>query len=125
MVVGVALCTSLSNRLVERICGRELGEGEVMLSWVVMGMQEAPLGPGGYNGYNSEVFTENNYDTEKITEACLEDLDKIVTRMSENPLDEEICPFWREKRLFSGTIPPLSVWTARGEGRAMQICRCG
>ena len=115
MVVGVALCTSLSNRLVERICGRELGEGEVMLSWVVMGMQEAPLGPGGYNGYNSEVFTENNYDTEKITEACLEDLDKIVTRMSENPLDEGL-PFLARKTAFQWNDPTF-ICLDRTRGR--------
>lgn len=115
MGVSVALCTSLSNRLVERICGRELGEGEVMLSWVVMGMQEAPLGPGGYNGYNSEVFTANNYDTEKVTAACLEDLDKIVTRMSENPLDEGI-PFLARKTAFQWNDPTF-ICLDRTRGR--------
>lgn len=115
MGLSVALCTQISNRLVEGITGQELGGGEVMLSWVVMGMQEAPLGPGGYNGYNSEVYTENHYDTEKVTEACLEDLKKIVTRMSENPLDEGL-PFLARKTAFQWNDPTF-ICLDRTRGR--------
>lgn len=115
MGLSVALCTQVSDRLVERITGQELGEGEVMLSWVVMGMQEAPLGPGGYNGYNSEVYTENHYDTEKVTEACLEDLERIVTRMSENPLDEGL-PFLARKTAFQWNDPTF-ICLDRTRGR--------
>lgn len=115
MGLSVALCTQLSNCLVERITGRELGEGEVMLSWVVMGMQEAPLGPGGYNGYNSEVYTANDYDTEKVTEACLEDLGKIMIRMSENPLDEGL-PFLARKTAFQWNDPTF-ICLDRTRGR--------
>ena len=114
MGASVALCTQFCNRLVEEITGQKLGEGEVMLSWVVMGMQEAPLGPGGYNGYNSEVFTEHNYDTEEITEACLADLKKIVTRMSEYPVDEGI-PFLARKTAFQWNDPTfISLDRTRG-----------
>lgn len=115
MGLSVALCTQAGSRLVERITGQELGEGEVMLAWVVMGMQEAPLGPGGYNGYNSEVFTENHYDPEKVTEACLEDLEKIVTRMSENPLDEGL-PFLARKTAFQWNDPTF-ICLDRTRGR--------
>lgn len=115
MALSVALCTQLANRLVERISGQKLGEGEVMLSWVVMGMQEAPLGPGGYNGYNGDVFTKYHYDTEKITEACLEDLKKIVTRMSENPLDEGL-PFLARKTAFQWNDPTF-ICLDRTRGR--------
>lgn len=115
MALSVALCTQFGNRLVERISGQKLGEGEVMLSWVVMGMQEAPLGPGGYNGYNGDVFTEHHYDTEKITEACLEDLEKIVTRMSENPLDEGL-PFFARKTAFQWNDPTF-ICLDRTRGR--------
>ena len=50
MGISVVICTQISNAVVERIAGRELPEGEVMLSWVVMGMQEAPLGTGANTG---------------------------------------------------------------------------
>lgn len=115
MALSVILCTQLGNRLVERISGQKLGEGEVMLSWVVMGMQEAPLGPGGYNGYIGDVFTEYNYDTEKITEASKEELKKIVTRMSENPLDEGL-PFLARKTAFQWNDPTF-ICLDRTRGR--------
>lgn len=115
MGLSVALCTQLGNRLVERITSQELGEGEVMLSWVVMGMQEAPLGPGGYNGYIGDVFTEYHYDTEKITEASKAELKKIMTRMSENPLDEGL-PFLARKTAFQWNDPTF-ICLDRTRGR--------
>lgn len=104
MCLSVMLCGQLSDRLVERITGQELGDGEVMLSWVVMGLQEAPLGPGCYNGYIGDVFTAYHYDTKQITEASLEDLRRTVTRMSENPLDEGL-PFFARKTAFQWNDP--------------------
>ena len=115
MGLSVVLCTQLGNRFVEQITGRELGEGEVMLSWVVMGMQEAPLGPGGYNGYIGDVFVEYHYDTEKITEASKAELKKIVTRMSENPLDEGL-PFLARKTAFQWNDPTF-ICLDRTRGR--------
>lgn len=115
MGLGVALCTQISNAVVERIAGRELPEGEVMLSWVVMGMQEAPLGPGGYNGYIGNVFGEYHYDTELITQASMEDLREIVTRMSENPLDEGL-PFLARKTAFQWNDPTF-ICLDRTRGR--------
>lgn len=118
MGLAVALCTQISNAAVERIAGRELSEGEVMLSWVVMGMQEAPLGPGGYNGYIGNVFTEYHYDTELITQASMEELQKIVTRMSENPLDEGL-PFLARKTAFQWNDPTF-ICLDRTRGRKAQ-----
>ena len=51
MSLGVAGCNEAVNRYVEKLSGYEAGEGLEMLSWVVMGLQETPLGPGGYSGY--------------------------------------------------------------------------
>ena len=118
MGLGVVICTQVSNACVERIAGRELPEGEVMLSWVVMGMQEAPLGPGGYNGYIGNVFTEYHYDTELVTQASLEELQKIVTRMSENPLDEGL-PFLARKTAFQWNDPTF-ICLDRTRGRKAQ-----
>ncbi len=118
MGVSVVLCTQASNTAVERIAGQELPEGAVMLSWVVMGMQEAPLGPGGYNGYIGNVFTENNYDTERVTQASLEELRKIITRMSENPLDEGL-PFLARKTAFQWNDPTF-ICLDRTRGRRSQ-----
>ena len=115
MGLSVALCTQLSNRLVERITGQELGEGEAMLSWVVMGMQEAPLGPGGYNGYISNVYTACHYDTEKTNEVSKADLKKILKRMSEYPVDEGL-PFLGRKTAFQWNDPTF-ICLDRTRGR--------
>lgn len=119
MGLSVALCTSLSNALVERIAGRELPEGEVMLSWVVMGMQEAPLGPGGYNGYIGNVFAENHYDTELATQESWRDLKKIMTEMSENPLDVGL-PFLARKTAFQWNDPTF-ICLDRTRGRKGRV----
>lgn len=118
MGLCVAVCTQISNAVVERIAGQELPEGEVMLSWVVMGMQEAPLGPGGYNGYIGNVFQEHHYDTEEVMQASLEELRKIVTEMSENPLDVGL-PFLARKTAFQWNDPTF-ICLDRTRGRKAQ-----
>lgn len=119
MGLSVLLCTHLSNALVERIAGRELSEGEPMLSWVVMGMQEAPLGPGGYNGYIGNVFTENHYDTELAMQESWRELKKIMTEMSENPLDVGL-PFLARKTAFQWNDPTF-ICLDRTRGRKGRV----
>ncbi len=119
MCLSVPLCTRLANYAVERISGEELAEGEAMLSWVVMGLQEAPLGPGGYNGYNGEVFERNHYDTERINEECLSDLSKIMTRMSERPMDEGFT-FFARKTAFQWNDPTF-ICLDRTRGRKTDV----
>lgn len=115
MGLGVACCTEVSNAAVERIAGQELPEGEVMLSWVVMGMQEAPLGPGGYNGYISNVFTENHYDQELTAQASMEELQKILTGMLKDPVGKGI-PFLARKTAFQWNDPTF-ICLDRTRGR--------
>ncbi len=104
MIVGVEVCNQAVYSYVENLSGYETPEGEVMVSWIVMGLQETPLGPGHYSGYIGDVFVKYDYDTEKITEASLADIKKIMTRMSENPLDEGI-PFFARKNAFQWNDP--------------------
>lgn len=118
MGISAALCTQVSNAAVERIADCDMPDGEVMLSWVVMGMQEAPLGPGGYNGYIGNVFEEYHYDTELITQASAEELRKIVTRMLEYPVDEGI-PFLARKTAFQWNDPTF-ICLDRTRGRKSQ-----
>ena len=82
-------------------------------------MQEAPLGPGGYNGYNGEVFERNRYDTERINEECLSDLRKIMTRMSERPMDEGFT-FFARKTAFQWNDPTF-ICLDRTRGRKTDV----
>lgn len=121
MGLGVACCTEVSNAAVERIAGQELPEGEVMLSWVVMGMQEAPLGPGGYNGYISNVFTENHYDQELTAQASMEELQKILTGMLKDPVGKGI-PFLARKTAFQWNDPTfICLDRTRGRKSGTQV----
>ncbi|MBD5504997.1 MAG: hypothetical protein HDR09_15025 [Lachnospiraceae bacterium] len=115
MGFSVAGCNKLCSRYVEELSGYKAGEGEVMVSWIVMGLQETPLGPGGYSGYINEIFERYDYDTEKITEASIADIKSIMTKLSENPLDEGI-PFFARKNAFQWNDPTF-ISLDRTKGR--------
>ncbi len=116
MGLGVAGCNQICTQYVEHLSGYEAGDGEVMVSWIVMGLQETPLGPGGYSGYIGEVFERYEYDTEKITEASIADIKKIMAKMIRNPLDEGI-PFFARKNAFQWNDPTF-ISLDRTKGRA-------
>lgn len=104
MILSVKGLNQAVYSYVEHLSGYEMPEGEVMLSWVVMGLQDTPLGPGGYSGYIGDVFLEYHYDTEKITEASLTEIKNIMTDMSENWYDKGL-PFFARKNAFQWNDP--------------------
>lgn len=117
----VALCNYSNNRIVERIAGQEMPEGMPMISWVVMGLQEAPLGAGGYNGYIGNVFTESQYDTAKAEEASKRDLLRRVKWMAEDPLKNGI-PFLAHKTAFQWNDPTfICLDRTRGRQAAVSV----
>lgn len=96
MGLGVAGMNRAVNSYVEHLSGYEMPEGQVMLSWVVMGLQEAPKGPGNYNGFNGNVYTESNYDTELANERSKEALKEQLRWMREAPVDHGLVFFARK-----------------------------
>lgn len=119
MGVSVAGCNLATERYVEHLSGYKAGSGEEMISWVVMGLQETPLGPGGYSGYIGDVFIQYEYDAEKIREASLRDIKKILTRMSDN-LWEDGIPFFARKNAFQWNDPTF-IGMDRTKGRTSAI----
>lgn len=121
MILSVWGCSQLTKRCVERLSGYDMPEGEVMVSWAVMGLQEAPKGPGDYNGYIGDVFVKNHYDTELATKQSLEDLRRILERMAENPLDEGVT-FFARKTAYQWNDPTfISMERMRGRKSAVRI----
>ena len=121
MGLGVAGCNKTSEQYVERLSGYEAGDGEAMISWVVMGLQEAPLGPGGYSGYIADIFLRYEYDTDKIQEASIADIRKIAKRMSENIVDDGIT-FFARKNAFQWNDPTfISLDRTRGRDSAIDV----
>ena len=86
LCVGVWGCNRITERCVERLSGYDMPEGEPMVSWAVMGLSEAPKGPGDYNGYIGDVFAANDYDSEAAARQSLVDLRQILEDMAADPL---------------------------------------
>ena len=121
MSLGVAGCNEAVNRYVEKLSGYEAGEGLEMLSWVVMGLQETPLGPGGYSGYIGDIYVKYDYDAEKVKEASWTDIKKALTRMAENPLDEG-ATFFARKNAFQWNDPSfISLDRTKGRNAAIEL----
>lgn len=96
MGLGVAGINRAVNSYVEHLSGYEMPEGQVMLSWVVMGLQEAPKGPGNYNGFNGNVWTQSNYDTELANELSKDELKRRLQWMAEDPVNNGLVFFARK-----------------------------
>lgn len=121
MAVSVGLCNWCSNRVVERITGQELKEGIPMLTWVVMGLQDAPLGPGGYNGYISNIFTETGFDGRAAEEDAKVEIQKRVEWMLEDKLKNGI-PFLARKTAFQWNDPTfICLDRTRGREAAVSV----
>lgn len=115
MGLGVYGCNQATNAYVEHLSGYEMPEGEVMLSWVVMGLQEAPNAPGNYNGYNGNVFFDNGFDTELATEQSKEDLKAILKSMAKHPIGRGVT-FFARKTAYQWNDPTF-IAMERMEGR--------
>lgn len=121
LITGVWGSNKLANRYVEHLSGYTLPEGAAMVSWVVMGLSEAELGPGGYTGYINHAFVKYHYDTGQITSASLEKLDEIWQQMRENPA-ENAFPFFARKTAFQWNDPTfLSLDRTRDQSSAVVL----
>ncbi|MGN1152122.1 MAG: hypothetical protein ACI4SN_08200 [Lachnospiraceae bacterium] len=119
MGLGVYGCNQATNAYVEHLSGYEMPEGEVMISWVVMGLSEAPNAPGNYNGYIGNVFFDNNFDTKLATEQSITDLKAILKRMVQSPIDSGIT-FFARKTAYQWNDPTF-IAMERMEGRQSTI----
>lgn len=119
LFLGVGICNWSSNRITERITGQELSEGIPMIAWVAMGLQDAPLGPGGYNGYISNVYRDFNYDSGEAAEASKQEILKRAEWMMEDPLKNGI-PFFAKKTAFQWNDPTF-ICLDRTKGRQAAV----
>lgn len=119
LILSVVLCNWGSNRIVERITGQELPEGIPMTAWVAMGLQEAPLGPGGYNGYIGNVFSEAGYDSEMAAEVSAVEVRNRLEWMIEDPLKNGL-PFLAQKTAFQWNDPTF-ICLDRTKGRKAAV----
>lgn len=64
----------------------KIPSGIPKIAWVAMGLQENDyLENGWYNSYNWNIYTQNNFDSEETTEACMESIKASVNSFVEAP----------------------------------------
>ncbi|MCM1268183.1 MAG: hypothetical protein NC302_09795 [Bacteroidales bacterium] len=107
MLLAMKGCNLAVERYAERLTGHETAQGEAMMSYVGMGLQDGGIGPGAYSGYTIHLFEIYHYDTEQITEVSFTDAKTILKRYLRNPLEEGI-PFFAKKTAFQWNDPTFS-----------------
>ena len=56
-----------------------------MLAYVEMGLQDSPDAPGWWNGYNWNVYTDNNCDSEQASAQVKNDLKNTLIYYLQHP----------------------------------------
>lgn len=79
----VLVCSSM-NKIIEYRTGLEVKGGVPSMAWVAMGLQESYRGPGWYNGYNVNIYSQNNYDIEKTKEEIKENIKNRLEYFAEH-----------------------------------------
>lgn len=95
--------------MAERDAELEVGGGAPASLWVVMGLQNSEMGPGYYNGYNTEVFTQYNYDAELANEQAMNDIATILGNWMQHPKDFLL--FLKDKGLYQWCEPSYASFT--------------
>lgn len=77
-----------------------------------MGMQESSRAPGWYNGYNENIYTQNEYNVEKTKQAIKADFKNQINFFLNNPL--AAFNHYRLKTISQRTEPTYeSIWLSQ------------
>lgn len=74
----------LITRQMERIIRQPLPQGMPKLTWVAMGLEDGGEAPGYWNGTSVRIYTENDYDTRKTTQAAAEEIKEQIKQFTNN-----------------------------------------
>ena len=94
-IIGIVILSQAGVQTVNRVYANRAGieqidEGVPKLAWVAMSLQEAKEtdnGCGWYNGYNMNIYRDNDFDRRATTKACLENIRESLKRFVHNPKD--------------------------------------
>lgn len=87
LITASKLTTAGINTYYAHASGMEkIPSGIPKIAWVAMGLQENEyLENGWYNSYNWNIYSENNYDIEATTKACMTSIQSSVHQFVEAP----------------------------------------
>ena len=86
-----------------------LDKGNSKWAHVAMGLQDTESAPGWYNTYNTEIFVENNYDTEATAAACIENIKESLHNFASDP--EYAWEFFNKKWAIQWNNPTFECFT--------------
>lgn len=89
LVILIGVVSQLGVFSVEKIYQQRTGleempKGIPRIAWIAMSMQETDEGGyacGWYNGYNWQVYGDHDYDRERTSAACIENLQQSLQKM--------------------------------------------
>lgn len=80
-LIGSALVNNSVRAMIQLECG-----GIPKTSYIAMGLMEnSDIGPGWYNGYNDEVYENNNFDTDAANAEATEKISELLNGFKSNP----------------------------------------
>lgn len=110
MIVMSQLGTLAVNSVYSFRTGEKIPEGIPKVAWVAMGMQEPyedGSAAGWYNGYNWNVYVQNEYNVELTKKACFTDAKQSIQRFLDEPkgavlfLYEKFTSQWNDPSFMS------------------------
>ena len=87
---------------IEKKIGTELPKGTPTIAWITMGVSESVKGPGWWSGYNTKLYVDSGFDSEKAHLQGVEDLKARVEYFKEdipytvNFFSKKLMSMWSE-----------------------------
>lgn len=95
-----------------------LPSGVPKVAWIAMGLQDGKNAPGWYNGFNTAVYENSNYDTGVAEETSRKSIQKSLRNFSINKTD--FITFMAKKIQSQWNNPTFQVlWELEGEAGHM------
>ena len=86
-LIGPVLANGCINAYYTSVSGlSEIPSGIPKVAWIAMGLQENDyIENGWYNSYNWDIYTENNFDADATTAACIDSIKKSLNSFIASP----------------------------------------
>lgn len=117
MCLTVLTLPNIGRWQYEKRMGKDFGDGIPMVSWLAMGLHDAPSAPGWYNGkYTVSNFHAFGEDSEAAADASME---VITQRLEELKADPAAAATFFKKKILSQWNEPTyqSLWNNQVRGQ--------